>query len=149
MYLDDAEHCGGFEMPQEPYPSFVEPRRKGGLTQGCKVQIRQVRFANSDTLVGVDHGVDNRGGEWKALVQYYAPPIVLLSTGPHINRPPPLRTVDFTAILSQISQEQLERFPNVTLIWKTQAPGGCTEGISETFPRKYLKPQIVVCRRRT
>ena len=30
MYLDDAEHCGGFEMPQEPYPSFLEPRRKGG-----------------------------------------------------------------------------------------------------------------------
>jgi len=121
---------------------------RAGL-QGANKASLKVRFANSDTLVGVDHGVDNRGGEWKALVQYYAPPIVLLSTGPHINRPPPLRTVDFTAILSQISQEQLERFPNVTLIWKTQAPGGCTEGISETFPRKYLNPQIVVCRRRT
>ena len=101
--------------------------------QGCQTQVR---FANSDTLVGVEYGVDNRGGEWKALIQYSAPDIVLLSTGPHINRPPPLRTADFTAILSQISQEHLERFPNVTLIWKTQAPGGCTDGISETFPRE-------------
>jgi len=89
---------------------------------------------NSDTLVGVAHGVDNRGGERRALVQHYAPDIVLLSTGSHINRPPPLRTADFTAILSQISQEHLERFPNVTLIWKTQSPAG-TEGISGTFPR--------------
>ena len=97
-------------------------------TLGCQ---SQVKFAISDTLVGVSLGVDNRGAEWKYLVRHYRPDIVLLSTGPHVRG-----TSAFTALVSQISHEHLTLFPNLMLIWKTQAPGGCTENISETYPKK-------------
>ena len=76
LFLGDSTVTGGMLL------NYIHLVVWDNLAQDCQ---GQVRFANSDTLVGVDHGVDNRVGGWKALVQYYAPDIVLLSTGSHIN----------------------------------------------------------------
>jgi hypothetical protein len=94
---------------------------------GCQ---RQVIFANSDTLVGQKLGGGNRGGNWKDLVRHFDPDIILLSSGPHINR-----EADFAFVIEQVAREHRALFPNKQLIWKTQAPGGCTRNISHTFPQ--------------
>jgi len=94
----------------------------------------QVIFANSDTLVGRNLGVDNRGGNWTHLVKHFDPDIILISAGPHINRPMPLRSADMRSVIEQVAVEHRALFPEKTLIWKTQAPGGCTRNISNTIP---------------
>ena len=98
---------------------------------GCQ---QQVVFANSDTLVGRNLGVDNRGGDWKRLVRHFDPDIILISSGPHVNRPMPLRDEDFESVIQQVAKEHRALFPEKKLIWKTQAPGGCTQNLSHTFP---------------
>ena len=100
-------------------------------SSGCQ---GQVSFANSDTLVGRELGVDNRGGDWKTLVRHFDPDIVIISSGPHINRPMPLRDADFASVVEQVAHEHRSLFPDKTLIWKTQAPGGCTRNISHVVP---------------
>ena len=94
---------------------------------GCQ---RQVIFANSDTLVGQKLGAGNRGGDWKNLVRHFNPDIIVLSAGAHINR-----QMDFALVTEQVAREHRALFPNKQLIWKTQAPGGCTRNISHTFPQ--------------
>ena len=94
---------------------------------GCQ---QQVIFANSDTLVGRKLGGGNRGGEWKDLVRHFNPDIIFISSGPHI-----LDEDDFVAVIEQVAREHRALFPNKQLIWKTQAPAGCTQAISLTFPQ--------------
>ena len=98
---------------------------------GCQTQVT---FANSDTLVGRELGVDNRGGNWTGLVRHFDPDIILISSGPHINRPMPLRNADFASVIKQVAHEHQTHFPDKILIWKTQAPGGCTRSISDRIP---------------
>jgi len=46
----------------------------------------------------------------------------------------PLRSADMRSVIEQVAVEHRALFPEKTLIWKTQAPGGCTRNISNTIP---------------
>ena len=79
-------------------------------SSGCQ---QQVLFANSDTLIGRELGVDNRGGDWKTLVRHFDPDIVIVSSGPHINHPMPYRDADFQSVVAQVRAACITGFVHV------------------------------------
>lgn len=89
----------------------------------CQMQII---FGLSDTLVGKNFGHLNRGAIWMSYVQNVQPDIVFVAVGAHISN------VSFTDIVDQVLRDMKElqqKQQNITLAWKTQQPGGCTEDI--------------------
>ena len=100
------------------------PKRVSHASDFC-----QLRHAGGKRV-----GVDNRGGNWTRLVRHFDPDIILISSGPHINRPMPFRNADFASVIKQVAHEHQINFPDKILIWKTQAPGGCTSNISDSIP---------------
>jgi hypothetical protein len=101
----------------------------------CQEQITSIM---SDTLIGENFGVLNRGPIWYEAVQSTTvprPDIVILSAGAHI-------TVDddFVKVMDTVLAgiQRLKRFqPGLTIVWKTQQPGGCTHSIFE--PKNVTK----------
>jgi hypothetical protein len=95
---------------------------------GCQTQIK---MALSDTLIAEDLGRYNRGPHWLKSVAKAKPDIVIISAGAHIQN----RT-DFNRMIDTVTKEIGElknKHPNVTVVWKTQSPAGCSADI--TFPK--------------
>ncbi|ACI64742.1 predicted protein [Thalassiosira pseudonana CCMP1335] len=94
----------------------------------------QITVATSDTLVGVNYGVLNRGMKWDEYTKKFQPDIVIVSVGAHINRPNDTENEEtYTAVIDQVIDGMLayqrDIDNNVTFAWKTQQPGGCTRDI--------------------
>jgi hypothetical protein len=99
---------------------------------------RQITSILSDTLIGENFGVMNRGPIWYKAVQFTSvpkPEIVILTAGAHING-----NGDFVKVMDTVLAgiQRLKRFqPGLTVAWKTQQPGGCTHSIFE--PKNVVK----------
>ena len=91
--------------------------RVGPQARGCQ---QQLFVALSDTLVGRPLGRSNRGPSWRWYVRQLEPDVVVLSAGAHIYK-------DFESVLQRIWKDyvRLRQQQNVTIVWKTQQPGGC------------------------
>jgi hypothetical protein len=95
---------------------------------GCQTQIK---MALSDTLIGKALGVTNRGIHWLKAVAKAKPDIVIISAGAHVTN-----NTDFYRLIDTVTKETGElkkKHPNVTVVWKTQSPAGCSADI--TFPK--------------
>ena len=100
---------------------------------GCQTHIT---FRLADTLVDRLYGNLNRGGHWRQLIAKTRPrpDIVVLSVGPQwsgsINETLYFREV-VEEVLSDIAKlkESSSKFRNITFVWKTQQPNGCSENI--------------------
>jgi hypothetical protein len=96
---------------------------------GCQTQIK---MAISQTLIGEALGKKHsRGKHWLKAVAKAKPDIVIISAGAHI-----LNRTDFNRVIDTVSKEIGElknKHPNVTVVWKTQSPAGCSADI--TFPK--------------
>jgi hypothetical protein len=86
---------------------------------GCE---HLVVFAPSDTLVGKDFGVLNRGQPWMEQVRSLKPDFIVLNAGAHIQK-----DSDFMGVLGQVLEEH-SKTPDISgipIIWRSQFPGGC------------------------
>jgi hypothetical protein len=92
----------------------------------------QLFFFMVDTLIKKAFGVLNRGPHWLEIVQNHSithdGDIVVLTVGAHIVHERDLYKVS-DLVLQQIVAMKAER-PSVTVIYKTQQPGGCTPEIA-------------------
>ena len=86
---------------------------------------RQLTFAPADTLVGRDFGVLNRGRHWADWVRELRPTILVLSVGAHLAEAK-INDSTFENLLREILSEYSQSFaPSMSLVWRTQFPGGC------------------------
>jgi hypothetical protein len=72
-------------------------------------------------------GVENRGSHFMEAVAEAEPDIVILNAGAHIHT-----NANYTAMVDEVIQGMQEygtTHPNVTFVWKTQQPAGCTAEI--------------------
>jgi hypothetical protein len=92
----------------------------------------QLMFFMVDTLIKKPFGVLNRGPHWLEIVRNHSithdGDIVVLTVGAHIVHERDLYKVS-ALVLQQIVAMKAER-PSVTVIYKTQQPGGCTPEIA-------------------
>jgi hypothetical protein len=99
--------------------------------------IQQISYALSDTLVGKELGVFNRGRTLLDIVQALRDSndsIVVLSTGPHIY-------TEFESVLAEVAQtiQQLRNTTSgLTFVWRTQQPGHRLCGLA-TVPAQYIQ----------
>jgi len=100
------------------------------FTAGCQVHMS---FMHSDTLIHEQMGALNRGAYWTDAIARKNPDIVVFSSGPHIYGDANYSRV-YNSILSDI--KILQRIKNITFVWKTNQPGGCTREISKSHPFK-------------
>jgi hypothetical protein len=91
-------------------------------TAACQQQIHYAQHLHIGT----------RGNSaWVRSVHSYRPDIVIVNTGPHIDR-----DADFDAILHNIALTHQIQFPRIKLIWRTQFQAGCADQIL-TYPIKW------------
>jgi hypothetical protein len=94
---------------------------------GCGPQIV---FQLADTLILQEMGVDNRGVHFMEAIQQNQPDIVIFNAGAHIHT-----DANYTYMIDQVLQniqdyrENPNNTKNVTFVWKTQQPAGCTAEI--------------------
>jgi hypothetical protein len=85
-----------------------------------------------DTLINEEFGVLNRGSHWLEIARNHSitrdGDIVVLTVGAHIVNMIDLYNVS-DLVLQQITAMKVER-PNLTILYKTQQPGGCTHTIA-------------------
>jgi len=93
---------------------------------GCQTQFT---YAVVDTLVDMNMGALNRGGNWTHHVYKYKPDIVILTAGSHIyNRS------NFQLVMNSViegTRALKTKMPHLEVVWKTQQPGGCTNEIAK------------------
>lgn len=94
-------------------------------TAGCQEQII---FAPGDTLIGRSLGVSNRGSYWVEHVRQLKPDVVVLNVGAHIAASADSDAV-FASTLNQVLDEHQLLFPELTVFWRSQMSGGCSERI--------------------
>ena len=101
---------------------------------GCQTQII---FRIADTLIYKNLGAFNRGGHWKDIVLDSRPDIVIMSVGAHVKQQ---NGTDATTVYRSVVDEVLNGilemknsssrfFRNITFVWKTQQPRGCSKNI--------------------
>lgn len=95
---------------------------------GCQTQLT---FAVSDTLIHERMGALNRGQHWLDAVALAKPDIVIMNAGAHVKNETKFKMLIDT-VTTQIMELKKED-PKVTVVWKTQSPGGCSSNI--TFPK--------------
>jgi hypothetical protein len=92
----------------------------------------QLAFYVSDSLIHEKYGSHNRGWHWLTIARNESlvrdGDIVVLTVGAHIPGRYNLYNVS-EVVLEQISRMKDER-PSVTIVYKTQQPGGCTKEIA-------------------
>ena len=95
----------------------------------------QLFYFISDTLIQEPYGQQNRGSHWLDIVgRNYSTTddgdddIVVLTVGAHIGNIHGLMNVS-EIVIQQIRVLKEER-PNITIVYKTQQPGGCTSDIA-------------------
>ena len=105
---------------------------------GCQTQII---FRQTDTLIDKEIGHLNRGGHWMSLVETTKPlaDIVVLSVGPHIQQDLDNTTTIFRLVLDEVldgiaKMKNSSTYRNITVVWKTQHPRGCSKSISPLNP---------------
>ena len=106
--------------------SWIRSGFGGDADAGCE---RQIFFRLSDTLIGRDFGINNRGMKWAQAVGEVAPDVVILSAYRHI-----VYTEHFLAVINQVSHEHQSLFPDVELFWMTAVGAGCDLDILEHPP---------------
>lgn len=81
----------------------------------------------SDTLVGKQFGVLNRGRPWIEVIRSlsFFPDIVVLGTGPHISAGS--GTTSYIEVLRTVRNEYIKNFANtnLTFVWRTNLGAGC------------------------
>ena len=92
-----------------------------------------IQFSYADTLVGREMGSMNRGEHWLTLVQKYDfPDIVIIGVSAHIHT-----DANFTIVVNEIVDNILslrKSHPELTVVWKTSSPAGCTDKPSTLHP---------------
>jgi hypothetical protein len=92
----------------------------------------QFEFFLSDTLIKESYGAMSRGWHWLDLARNQSiahdGDILVLTVGAHIARKDDMYNVS-NVVLNQIVAMKKER-PSLTIIYKTQQPGGCTAEIA-------------------
>jgi len=93
----------------------------------------QVQFSYADTLIGKEMGALNRGEHWMTLVEKNNfPDIVIIGVSAHIHT-----EANFTIAVEEIVDNIVslrQTHPEVTVVWKTTSPAGCTEKPSTLHP---------------
>ena len=93
----------------------------------------QVQFSYADTLVGKEMGALNRGEHWLTLVEKNNfPDIVIIGVSAHIHT-----EANFTIAMEEIVDNIVslrQTHPEVTVVWKTTSPAGCTDKPSTRHP---------------
>ena len=100
---------------------------------GCQTHIL---FRIADTLVNKNFGAMNRGEHWRRIVEEVKPEIVIMSVGAHVQD---YNGQNATTVYRSIVDEVLNNivmlknislyFQNLTFVWKTQQPQGCSKSI--------------------
>ena len=97
---------------------------------GCGEQIE---FSYADTLIGKELGAMNRGEHWLTQVEKHEfPEIVIIGVSAHIHT-----EANFTLAVNEIVDNIFflrQSHPEVTVVWKTTSPAGCTEKPSTLHP---------------
>lgn len=92
-----------------------------------------IEFDYADTLVGREMGAMNRGEHWLTAVERKKfPDIVIIGASAHIHS-----EANFTIAADEIVDNILflrELHPEVTVVWKTTSPAGCTDKPSPRHP---------------
>jgi hypothetical protein len=95
---------------------------------GCQTQLR---MALGDTLIHENMGAKNRGRHWLDAVALVKPDIVIMTAGAHVRN-----ETKFKMLIDTVTTQIMELRkwdPKVTVVWKTQSPGGCSADI--TYPK--------------
>ena len=100
--------------------TLMNALKPGGCAPNLVVQ-------SSDTLVGRNYGMMNRGIHHMTAVEKYQPDIVIYNTGPHV------RFDNYTIVLNEVIDD-LKKWQNstekkTTFVWRTNQPAGCTDEI--------------------
>ena len=93
---------------------------------GCQ---KDIFCAMADTLVHRSFGSHNRGLVWTEWVAKILPDIVVISAGAHIKK-----DSDFDQVISEVVKDiqvLKDKNPKVTVVWKTQQPGGCFPQVTD------------------
>lgn len=95
---------------------------------------KNIQFAYADTLIDREMGAMNRGDHWLTMVdkEYNFPDVVIIGVGAHIHT-----EANFTIATDEIVDNILflrESHPEVTVVWKTISPAGCTDKPSTVHP---------------
>ena len=96
------------------------PARNSSPVPGPVGCASKIHFAPSDTLIGVKFGRYNRGRPWLEYVRELRPDVVVLSAGSHLYSAHALERV-----ISQVVAEHERFVPQISLVWRSQFPGGC------------------------
>jgi hypothetical protein len=93
---------------------------------GCQ---KDIFSAMADTLVHRSFGSHNRGLVWTEWVAKILPDIVVISAGAHIKK-----DSDYDRVISEVVKDiqvLKHKNPKVTVVWKTQQPGGCFSQVTD------------------
>jgi hypothetical protein len=96
-----------------------------------------VGFGLSDTLVGREFGVLNRGQTWKKYVLEFDPKWVVLSTGAHFKN-----TSDFFEVLLEVKRD-FQEMKHINFLWRTQNPAGCVNATTLEEYNSFLDAKAI------